>query len=274
MVYSHPALGEIEIGVTGREIFAPESDGPNHSASINMDAGEDQHPAKLSLTFAAHLAEGIKLLHYVGSAMTDVTTGAIPQLDVEVTWKRGETVPYTRKTDADNIDLLLLAPNGAFLVLQISLVTRDGSFYICCQEKYGGQLVHGADGNVGGIPVYSGNAYPGSGFAKNCHTNAGSLIPYAQRIGYVKEGEFTAAQWNPEDGEDMTLMGTEEMGIVTWFNMVLGIGFIRCRDSEKDIFVHFSKIEEFALRPEARVVFKQIPGQKPGTTQASEVRMV
>ena len=66
----------------------------------------------------------------------------------------------------------------------------------------------------------------------------------------------------------------ENTGIVKWFSIKKGFGFIEAEDGE-DVFVHFSSITGKgyrALNPGDRVSFEKIPG--PKGSQAFHVQLL
>jgi CspA family cold shock protein len=65
------------------------------------------------------------------------------------------------------------------------------------------------------------------------------------------------------------------MGIVKWFNLAKGYGFIRPENGDQDVFVHISAVEKAGysgLAEGARVSYELITG-RTGKTSAENLRI-
>jgi cold shock protein len=66
-------------------------------------------------------------------------------------------------------------------------------------------------------------------------------------------------------------------GIVKWFNLQKGFGFIQPEDGGKDIFVHISAVEKAglkALKDGSKLTFELITDKRTGRQSAGELTIL
>jgi cold shock protein len=66
-------------------------------------------------------------------------------------------------------------------------------------------------------------------------------------------------------------------GIVKWFNLQKGFGFIQPEDGGKDIFVHISAVEKAglkALKDGSKLTFELITDKRTGQQSAGELTIL
>jgi cold shock protein len=66
-------------------------------------------------------------------------------------------------------------------------------------------------------------------------------------------------------------------GIVKWFNLQKGFGFIQPEDGGKDIFVHISAVEKAglkALKDGCKLTFELITDKRTGQQSAGELTIL
>jgi cold shock CspA family protein len=271
----------------------------------------DHTPSQMSIGFTASLPAGVRLLRAQGGELLDVTTGTIPPLPVVINWsgdgrRDGDLKPHTRRTDADNVDFVFLRKDGKFIQIQVSLVTRKGSFYICVQEVWGGQIVRttldrvqnlgfsyltvaGAGGKSFGalvVPLFDDNAYPGADYLKTFKNMGPKVIECANKRGATSAfSDMVVAEWTPQEvdglSQDMIDAGYKT-GVVKFFNATVNYGFIEDSDGNNHFLYGDQIVEsldgptlvsqgEFpVVEPMKGVVFKMGKG-KDGKPQAVNV---
>jgi cold shock CspA family protein len=163
---------------------------------------------------------------------------------VPVKWD-GPT-PKTRLKGRDNIDVVILRPDGEFINAQCGLITRYGEFFLTAQTTYQGTVIRTRKG--GGVqwdfaPSRSIHAYPGATYAGIWSAMADAVMSEAKLAG-LSQRKSTAliAEWKPPALPAPPENGSKwEVGVVHYFNMITGMGEIQDSKGAK-YFVHFSKI--------------------------------
>lgn len=278
--WSHPELGTVmvqlkQLSFTG-EVF---QEGPNTWRKINLR----QHtPSEIVLEVGYELPKGVELLH--GFVDRVINSSEVPHLDpfkVKIEWSDGpqrdsDPIPNLSHGQDEDFQLYLVNKATGFLVhLDVSIVSRKGTFWVTVQEVLGAQVVKyddvlypdgvaeytsvvfdEKDGKKEGervgytlVPVYAENAYPGNdpvaSMNRSYNKRGEKVLAYCDKLGIGVSVEHCApAEWNPEWPEhvptDLRQKGYEE-GVVLWYNLTIGGGFIQPRIGEP-CWVHFSKI--------------------------------
>jgi cold shock CspA family protein len=282
--WSHDMFGSIDIE-TGRLPLGDVSQaGPTTWAPINLLS---KTPHKVELFFVSDPHKDVTLIYVKGDESADVTSDGLPSFAVNVEWDENAK-PHTRKTEKDNFDLVFLKDSGLFVIIEVSVVTRGGLFYLVVQEVYGGQIVNGHNG-LKVNPLTPENNFPGADFMTNFAKTGAAIMKYAPGVCNIEDADeapLWEADWNPNWGpkipEDMDKVGWVR-GVTTFFNVVIGYGFVLCEDG-KTAFVHFANIHDGLGRPlAARDEFPLLQPMAPvmvkykeegGKRKATAVRVV
>jgi len=259
--WEHELFGSVSINTKNFQLGNTEQEGPNTWARVYTD---EKQPETIEMQFITSLKEDVCLLHASAGELEDCTDHDIPFFNVRVDWteEKGTPIPHTRQRDRDNFDLVFLLPEGIFLQLQISLVTRKGDFWVCVQEVWAGQIAELSPGEavdasanthpVGErfgmvVPLYAENAYPGADYLKTFKNMGPKVIDFAFENGaFVPLANAVAAQWEPEWPENIPenlAKNGWSKAVVLFFNLVTGFGRVLCEDGET-CFVHFVTIQD------------------------------
>lgn len=202
----------------------------------------DHEPSFIDLDFTANLKEGVVPLFSQNGQVLDCGNRKIPSLRVPVKWQKGKgenRYPHTRERGKDNVDIYFVLPDGTFIVLQVSILTRGGNFYVCIQELYAGQVMqaelsdlqefdlHYQTVEVGGkhyfvVPLWNSYAYPGADYLKVSPTSGPIFLKMAaeNKAFEVIGEELQVPTWDapPFPTEKGWPMG----GVITFFNAIIG----------------------------------------------------
>ena len=278
--WSNEILGNLRIDTRKFEIGDIKQVGPNSWAPINL---KHDTPTTIRLDVAHEVHDDVFVIRAQGGEISDVSYG-IPSFDINVEWTNGK--PHTREKDKDNFDLVFLKENGLFIQLQISIVTRNSRFWLCVQEIWGGAIVKD-DGKFAVLPLYSENAYPGADYLSTFKNMGPKVIEFAVEHCKLEPAEAANVQkwdpaWNGPLPDQMKKNGWIR-ATPTFFNLVIGWGFVLCEDG-KSCFVHFNNIvdengrsiaskgELPVLQPMTCVALKYKEGEKG--RQATAVRVL
>jgi cold shock CspA family protein len=245
--WSHPLFGTVRIDTRRFEIGEVEQIGPNTWAPIILKHNE---PATIQLDFAHEVHDDVFVLRTQAGIVTDVTWGGIPSFEVTVEWISDR--PHTRQKEKDNFDLIFLKKDGFFVQLEISIVTRNGRFWLCVQEIFGGTFAENGLSDIVALPLYAENNYPGVDYLKMCKEAAPELLEFvAQHCQMIDVIMVGVPAWEPKWAhplsEPMKKNGWVR-AVIKYFNVVIGYGFVLCEDG-KTCFVHFSNIVDEFGRP-------------------------
>ena len=236
--WSYDLFGNMRIDTRKFEIGHAVQEGPNTWAPIIL---KNKVPTYIQLDFAHEVHDDVCILHAQGGVVTDVSYG-IPPFMVNVEWTDGK--PHTRQKDKDNFDLVFLKENGLFVQLQISIVTRNGRFWLCVQEIWGGAIVKD-EGKTVVLPLNAENAYPGADYLGTFKNMGPKVIEFAETNCTLENVEAADVQkwdpaWNGPLSEQMKRNGWIR-ATPTFFNLAIGWGFVLCEDG-KPCFIHFNNI--------------------------------
>lgn len=214
-------------------------------------------PTKIDLEFSSNLAEGAVALASQAGNLVQCGTQPIPTLSVPIHWLRtgekflngqvvpapkgtkdtGIRAPHTRQRGKDNVDIVLLLPDGTFVDLQVSLVTFGGNFWLCIQEIWVGQTVQVPDiqsyqmpfktVEVDGrhyfvAPVWAEYAYPGADFLKVMSEMGPKLVRMTVEAGryLVPDADgINLPEWRVEVEKPA---GWPSAGVVLYYNPMNG----------------------------------------------------
>ncbi|MDD4989136.1 MAG: cold shock domain-containing protein [Candidatus Pacebacteria bacterium] len=302
-IWNHPEFGQFRFSAPAYGIEVSTAQGPNMWAEIGI--GRSEKPASVAIAMTATLAPDAKLLYCKAGNLTEIGIGAeIPKLDVPVQWKnvtpepteKNPTpqevfAPHTRVKDMDNADLVVLKPNGMFIQLQVSVITRAGMFYLGVQEVFAGQIVrtnasvvrklelkkqtiNGAQVALV-VPLFAGNAYPRADYLSVFPNMGPKVIKFAvAQNACTRLSKCTVAEWAPVSAElpvDLPVSHGWYVGNVRYYNLVTGCGKLQRADGQ-EVFIHFSNIAgggSFpSLEPMKAVVFQCRESQNAGLKQA------
>ena len=265
--WSDENFGSLEVRVNKFALGIASNEGNNTQAQINY--AKTFYPWLIAFDLVPVAGPGVRVIHVADGLFKDVTVDAVPQFKVDVSWDKREQphVPFTRRKGKDNVDVIFLREDGMFITLQISVTTRNGEFWVGVQEIYSGQVVRTTRAkaealpitsvpvgsfNMIVVPMYAENAYPGSDFAKTFPKAATFLVNYALEHGAVSAlSKCVVSQWEPKWPTELPAQLKKngwQVGVVLYFNMVTGYGFVRCEDG-KSCFVHFKNIVDESLKP-------------------------
>jgi len=263
ITWEQEVLGELTLSVDGYN-----TKWQNDSVVAHTYAGLDVKdlPEFINVQIVAKLRPGVRLLHVSnGSNMFDCTKGDVPTFQVPVTWhasgedEGGPMVPHTRRTDIDNIDLILVDQIGRFIEVQVSITTRKGTFFLNLQEVYAGHIVRTTaaiakklglnyyrinDQSVAiVVPLFVHNAHPGADYLRTWKDIGNQLVKMAIEGGRsVQLSRATYAKWE-EPKYPQPTVADKTVGLVTFFNVVIGWGFMRGADG-KHYFLHFKDLRQ------------------------------
>ncbi|MBY0473403.1 cold shock domain-containing protein [Patescibacteria group bacterium] len=279
MQWGHDLLGSIEIGVANFKMSPITAQvGPNNWTRIYPMDGVRQ-PKVVQVRFTGQLNDGVALLYAQGTNVTNMMgEDKFPAFNVPVAWKArtdGDDVPHTRVKDMDNIDLILILDDKIFQ-LQVSVITRKEKFWLCAQETHGGQVIKTTVERAAELgltphqvgddfyivaPLFSENAYPGADYLKNFKDVGGAAVEHVVNFGKVVETEYEPEQWTMASEGAALPEGCKaengwKIGMITWFNVVLGWGFALDQDGNT-VFVHFQSVVDEDKRP---IVLGEHPG--------------
>lgn len=195
-------------------------------------------------------------------------------LNVPVRWQGH--VPRTRARGQDNIDVVRIG-SGYFTDIQVSVVTRAGRFYVCCQCVFQGWARFDSSGVCQFKPGSGIHNYEGVDFARSFPAIAEALKPCACQEDdldlSIQNDRWESPRVEPVEGV--------RRGEVLFYNAVTGIGFIRDLDDSSKTFVHFSDIvdggngtSEFPILLPMTGVYFKVKEQEGGRTKAVGVRSV
>ena len=259
----------------------------NVRAEILIPRDEVKSLRDLGFKIEVSANSGVKTLFAIGNDVSVAEKEGIPDLVVNVDslemGSKGEqdedgiprAKPYlargkspqvrvhTRVKDKDNMDVILILPDGKFVELQVSLTTRRGAFWIAIQEVYSGQVVRTTNAKADQIglvslpagnglkalvvPLYPKFAYPGADYLDTFHGIGTQLVAYAVgEVGAFSQlSKATVARWEPEWSQlpESYAQKRFEPAVVDWFNLVTGFGKATTESGEK-VFIHFNAIED------------------------------
>jgi len=293
VTWNQELLGTLKLSVDGYNLVYSNGEIEGHSYS---QISVPDRPTHINVQMIAELKPGVRLWHVSnGAEMRNCTTGNIPVFQVPVTWNApgsgfedGAWVPHTRRKDIDNIDLILEDRSGRFIEVQVSITTRNGKFYLNLQEVYAGHNVrtttavakrlgkvyHKIDEKRVAIvvPLFEHNAYPGADYLKTWNAIGVKLITECLKEGRsVCLSDATYAEWQqpafPEPRKKGNLTG-----IVTFFNVVIGYGFILGSDG-KNYFLHFKNLDQEYL-PVPMEFYEFHPGMDNGKPKAYHAKRI
>jgi cold shock CspA family protein len=228
-------------------------------------------------------------------------TTTVKPFPVTVRWQGDQ--PQTRLTHRDNFDAIFLNPiSGQFILVEMSIVTRNGYFWLMAQELYCGQWIRTTQKRVVTelklqsiphgrypmtvVPLYDANAYPGADFLEQFPEVGQQVAPFVIQLGaFVPYHKCVKAVWTPKPAELPEAMRGKGviLGVTKFFNGVVGYGQLICEDGEP-CFVHFSNVVDDRgtpvgsrgqlpmLEPMKYVALRRKQGQKGW--QATSVRLL
>ena len=188
------------------------------------------------------LALGAKVFAVFGGQAVELENTF--QFTVPIDWD-GEK-PRTRSLGRDNLDVVILLPNGEFIDVQCGVVTRKGRFVLTAQQVWRGQVVRTRDeGNrvvsqyVATDPIH---AFPGSDYGSIWQSMAEDVMRHAEEIGASdQKSRAKVAEWQPPTiSAEPDERGYYE-AVVYFFNVVSGTGYVANADGKRH-FVHFSSV--------------------------------
>ena len=250
------------------------------------------------------LQSGIRLLRAQNGPIVELTGAETDTFSVPVRWingPNGKQIPHTASKTDDDFDFVLMDREGCFMVIEMSLTTRRGAFFLAFQLAYAGQVVRttkaGAEragldtvavgdqlGSI--VPLFAENAYPGASLFKSMSYLASGIVAAALKGGNsVPLSKCYVARWVPNFPDVPEKMREEgwQSATVMWFNAAGGYGSLYCQDGNT-CFAHFKSIENAGgqpvwknsmfpnLTPMRGVLVKYVPG--PKGRQATAVRML
>jgi hypothetical protein len=166
--------------------------------------------------------------------------------NVPITWD--EETPKVRLNSGeigkDNWDIVIMLPDGHFVDIECSLITRHGKFFLGAQRVYEGQTVRTRENHKfvrTFTPLRAIHAYPGSSFRSVWSTLADLVLARAEAAGAnIRKSTAFRPKWNPPAIPEMN-GGKWQGGIVRYFNLQKGVGEIEDKQGVK-YFVHFNNI--------------------------------
>jgi len=171
-------------------------------------------------------------------------------LQVPITWNDTgrDIIPFTRdkENNRDNIDVIVMKPDGEFVNIEVGLVTRFGDFFLTAQRVYQGQMVRTRRDGVlvtTAIPTASIHAYPDATFEGIWSTVADACVANAKEMGASEQKSRVMryhAEWKPPALTQSVEQGWMA-GITTYFNLLSGTGNVKAVNGG-DYFVHFKNI--------------------------------
>jgi len=227
-----------------------------------------QRPKNVVTTIIVDVPEDVEVFIARGSSVYEYVTSKPTELVVKVEWEKGrgeDLFPKTRKTDKDNLDVILLRPDGSFTQMQAAVETRSKKFWLSLQEVYSGQIIRTTSqkakeaglsykkllyGKVATVvPNKSEHAGPHGNYFSTMKP-AQRFFEIAEKLGaYTQLHEVELVYWNPSFGElskEQSEKGWES-GSVSYFNYVTGFGHIVVMNQDgkpEFIFFRFPSIRE------------------------------
>jgi len=156
--------------------------------------------------------------------------------EIPVEWRTGKPdFPFTRVTDVDNIDIILLQKDGKFIDIQVSAGAQGQKFVLGLQQTFAGHAVR-TRGKGGVIHTFIASdpihAYPNFTYGGTWPTMSHLLTEVTIEEGANRQKcQVKTATWQPETAE--AIDGWEEAH-VEWWSMVLRCGKIRNKDGGLD----------------------------------------
>lgn len=200
-------------------------------------------PSEIALTIKVERLPGQQAYAIQAGRVTDLN-GAEYILRVPVEWRDtpGGFAPQTRKTDVDNVDVIVLGDDGKLFDLQVALETRSGRFYVSVQQIFKGVIARTrSDGQLVEwfVPTDPVHAYPEASYSKIFARMAGEILAIARtRSAFTQMSRVKGATWAPKYPPKINGWHS---GVVEFFNLVTGTGSVRMDDNNK-FFVHFTGV--------------------------------
>ncbi len=249
----HDLFGELMVYISNFELEGQKDSGGYYWAGINL---ANSTPPALFVRFAANLSANVVGVFFAqGGDVTDASSGKIPFIEVPIEWNNmnGVTVPHTRARNVDNADIVLLLNSGAFMQLQVSVLTRGGKFFLSVQEIWAGEILEfeGDAGSLGSCmvgdkaytvsPLWSEQAYPGASYLKTMRNMGPKIVALATEFDncdIAAVSELPVVGWDPPafpEG-DKGWVG----GVVTFFNpIVMGRALL---EDGTDVYINLQAI--------------------------------
>lgn len=169
-------------------------------------------------------------------------------LCVTVSWDQKTGMPRTRQKGEDNVDLIVLDPDGRFVDIQVGLVTRRNRFFVTAQRVFEGWVTRT---RPQGVPVHiveytftpgrPEHAYPGATYDGTWVKMAEAIAEIARHEGMSRQLSRTKpAKWaTPVVPE---IEGGWLRAECYFFNLITGTGVVHSLENDRKYFVHFSNI--------------------------------
>lgn len=263
--WEHPLFGEMLIYVSNFRLDNQQDRNGYYWSNINLDTST---PPALFVRFGANLNEHVVGIYSARDGnVEDCTAKMIPPLRVPIEWRDSEhhehKVPHTRQRGVDNVDIVLLLQSGAFMQLQVSVLTRGGKFFLSVQEIWGGEILELAEGVDAGelqfveidgqrytvAPIWSEQAYPGGSYLKTFKNMGPKVIRYATETSECQiplARTLVPMEWDPPSFPENE-KGWEG-GIVTFFNPIV-MGRALLKDG-RDVYINLASILNEQGQPE------------------------
>ena len=225
-------------------------------------------PKELAFYIVPEPKKGFGVVIGKGNRAYRYDPGRSLRLTINVNWRenRGVMVPRTRKKNEDNLDVIFIDETGRFIQIQILLCCRGEKVWVACQEIYEGHLVRTtvAKAKEAGMEYRdlsggkAGFVVPMSSVHSGPHGEYLAQFYPAKKFFEiaVEEGAYDSrqlcqvnpAKWDPDFPDPSLAPGEDwEVGIVSFFNAILGLGKLITIDAEGNqqmIHVYFSAIED------------------------------
>jgi len=247
-----------------------------------------KRPKSVVTTILVDVPEDVKVFIARGSSVYEYVASKPTELVVNVEWesgKGGNPFPKTRRTDKDNLDVILLRPDGSFTQMQAAIETRSKKFWLSLQEVYSGQIIRTTSqkakeaglsykkllyGKVATVvPNKSEHAGPHGNYFSTMKP-AQRFFEIAEKLGaYTQLHEVELVYWNPSFGELSKEQAEKgwESGTVSYFNYVTGFGHIMVKDDDgklEEVFFRLPSIrEEGEVNPLGHGRFPRFAKEQP-----------
>ncbi len=267
--WEHPEIGAIQIELKplrfGEHVY---QDGPNTWRRIRMG---DHRPSSLTLECIYNPNSDVEFLYGLGQQLFDIAKQMPKPFEVPITWTPGskpddhETPSLPHDATEDFQIFGINRTNGFLVHLDVSIVSRNGSFWVTVQEVLGARIVwHSSeidltdyssieigDRSYSLVPVYDENCYPGNDPVASIERSYKGRSRHLLRLAAGFNAAIPAEecdpgmwqpQWPAEVPDELKKKGYQSM-IIQWFNLTIGWGW-GVLENGRPVHVHFKQIQD------------------------------